>query len=254
MNKSTTDVHWNERALSEKDDSKVNIADVAQRELENAFILPNVPAGGRVLEVGCGNGFLTRLLRQRAGFVDAFDYAENMISRARELYGEANNRFFHDNVLDASRVAPPYDGIVCVRVLINLRDTGEQQRALRNMASWLRSSGTLILIEGYRDGFDKLNELRRETGIPPLTPAAINHYSRLEELKPIIDELFRIKQTFHTGMFDFLTRIVYPALVGGEQATGYADFHDKILPIARHFNPTAVELLSRLRGFVLEKL
>lgn len=252
MPKSNTDIHWNERAITERADEKVNIADVAQRDLETAFVLSVMPRG-RILEVGCGNGHLTQILREHAEHVDGFDYAENMIERARSYVGERNNRFFHDNVLDPKGVRPPYDGVVCVRVLINLRNLEEQCLAVKNMAKLVKPGGKLILVEGFLDGFEALNELRQSAGIERLTPAGINFYSRLEELMPTLQSEFRIGARFHSGMFDFLTRVVYPAIVGSEKATGPSDFHDKVLPIARKFNPEAFERLGRLRGLELLK-
>ncbi len=253
MQKSITDLHWNERALKESNSSAVNIADVSQRELETSFILAHLAPGCRLLEVGCGNGFLTNILRAEAGFVDAFDYAENMVSQAKRLHGETNNRFFHDNVLAPSRVAPPYDTIVCVRVLINLRNLEEQVAAVRNMHSLLDPNGALILVEGYLDGFHALNELRRECGIDPLEPAAINFYSKLEDLLGAIRGLFEVHGEMHTGTFDVLTRVVYPLLVGPEKATGHSDFHSRILSLARILSPEDLKPYARVRGLILRK-
>lgn len=253
MIKSMTDRFWDERAVSEADDAKVNIADLAQRELENEFILSYLEAGTRVLEVGCGNGLLTQALRQHVAFVDAFDYSQNMIARAQKLYGETNNRFFNDNILEPKLVKPPYDAIVCVRVLINLRDLTEQKRAVANMASLLRASGRLILVEGFKDGFNRLNDLRRQSGIEPLKPASINFYSNFAELSPELEKWFHVTGLFHTGAFDFLTRVIYPALVGAENAQGYSDFHDRILPVAKAFNVPDFEPLARVRGWALNK-
>jgi SAM-dependent methyltransferase len=253
MSKSATDKHWNERAIHEADPSKVNIADTYQRELETAFVLTNVPRKGRVLEVGCGNGFLTDVLRRACEFVDAFDFSENMVQQASALHGESNNRFFHDSVLTGSNVAPPYDGVVCVRVLINLRDASEQKIAIRNMASWLGPKGQLILVEGFQDGFDALNQTRRATGIPEMKPAAINFYSGLSDILPIIEKEFTIVRRFHTGMFDFLTRVVYPSLVGAENAQGPSDFHGKVLPIVRAMNPDEFAPMARVHGFHLQR-
>jgi SAM-dependent methyltransferase len=147
MNKSNTDRHWNDRALSESDDARVNIADTVQRDLELQFIFSQLPADAQVLEVGCGNGYVTRQLRERVRHVDAFDYAENMVARGRANYGETNNRFFHGSVLDPQACeAGAYDAAVCVRVLINLRDAGEQETALGNIARWLKPGGKLILV------------------------------------------------------------------------------------------------------------
>ena len=249
-NKSQTDLFWNQRALTETDAIKVNIADDAQRQLETEFIVRHLRPGSRILEVGCGNGHLTSTLRTHVGFVDAFDYAENMIAQAVQSHGQTNNRFFHDSVLDPSSVQPPYDTVVCVRVLINLRDREEQMRAFQNMVRLLKPGGELILVEGFTEGFAQLNVVRQAAGLEALVPAAINFYSPLADWRSILNDC-DVVATFNTGCFDFLTRVVYPALVGADRATGPGEFHAKILPIARTFNPEALAPLARLRGFVL---
>lgn len=254
MNKSSTDIHWNERASRESDDAKVNIADVVQRELETSFILEHLPLKGKILEVGCGNGFLTNQLRDRAEHVDAFDFSENMVERARRSVGERNNRFFHASVLSMDTAQPSsYTTVVCVRVLINLENLAQQATALHNMHAWLKPGGVLILVEGFRDGFDGLNGVREAAGIPRFSPAKINFYSSLSEFLPLINEKFSISAEWHSGMFDFLTRVVYPALVGSQAANGPSEFHNKIKPIAASFNPKVFETYARLKGYCLVK-
>lgn len=254
MTKSQTDLHWDERAVVERDSNAVNIADVSQRELETKFILDNLESGCRALEVGCGNGFLTDLLRERAAFVDAFDFSENMIDQARKLRGEAKCRFFHDNVLAPSETQAPYDAIVCVRVLINLRDLAEQMVAIRNMHQLLRPQGRLILVEGYSDGFEALNSLRQDCGLKSLKPAAINFYSKYADILAATNDLFRVQAEMHTGMFDILTRVVYPLLMGEENATGHSEFHSKVLPLAKILSPDDLKPYARLHGLVLERI
>lgn len=253
MTKTSTDLHWNVRAAKEVDNAKVNIADAYQRQLENDFILQHLPTGGQVLEVGCGNGYLTQELRKHVSHVDAFDYAENMIERAIRVYGETNNRFFHDNILRPAKVVGPYDGIVCVRVLINLRNLEQQLTAIRNMAGLLKPGGILLLVEGYSDGFHALDRIRGSTGLPPLKPAAINYYSSLDDVMPTLERFFEIGDGFHTGMFDFLTRVIYPVLSGADNIPEFENFHGKIIQVARAFNPDAMEKFGRVRGFALRK-
>lgn len=253
MSKSFTDIHWNDRAIHEKDAAAVNIADISQRELETAFLLKHLMPADRILEVGCGNGYLTHTLRQHVAHVDAFDYAENMVTKAKLSHGETNNRFFHDNVLAPSSWDGPYDSIICVRVLINLRDFAEQKTAVEHMWNALKPGGNLLLVEGYRDGFDELNRLRIAAGLEKLTPASINYYSQLAVMVPFLETKFGFSEEFHTGCFDFLTRIVYPLLVGASNATGHSDFHRKVLPLAQTYNPEQFKHLARLHGYALIK-
>jgi SAM-dependent methyltransferase len=251
--KSDTDKHWNERAKSEPDVAKVNIDDTVQRDLELKFVFKNIQRGDRLLEVGCGNGYVTQQLRERVAFVDAFDFAENMVERGKKVYGETNNRFFHDSVLNPMNTRGPYDIVVCIRVLINLRDLEEQTRAVRNIAGLVKPGGKVILIEGYREGFEAINAFRIGVGMPALKPASINYYCALSELMPAFQRDFTIADTFHTGLFDFLTRIVYPSLVGPDQATQAGEFHSKIEPIVRAHGGPDLAGFARLHGFLLIK-
>ena len=253
MQKTSTDKHWDERAAEVADDARVNIDDTTQRDAELDFVLENLRPSARLLEVGCGNGYVTQILRDKCKHVDAFDYAENMVDRARRLYGETNNRFFHDNLLDLQSMTPPYDQILCMRVLINLRNFDEQRKAVENMAALLGERGELILIEGFTEGFGTLNELRRKIGLAELSPASINYYSSNAEFMEFAGTLFSVKETFHTGLYDFLTRVVYPCVVGAECASGHAEFHTKIEPLIRSFQIEEISYLARLRGYVLVK-
>lgn len=253
MYKTNTDMFWDERAINENNLKAVNIADLAQRHLETDFLLKNLSRDDSILEVGCGNGFLTSTLRQHVAHVDAFDYSENMIKSAIKNFGENNNHFFHDNLLQPTRLSKQYDAIVCVRVLINLSNLKEQIKALDNLKEHLKPGGKLLLVEGYIDGFNEINAVRKAVSLPELKPANINFYSRFLEIQNHLISDYEIADEFHTGCFDFLTRIVYPSLVGPENAQGYSDFHDRILEIAKHYNPNDLLHLARVRGLCLVK-
>jgi SAM-dependent methyltransferase len=251
--KSETDKHWNERARSMMDAAKVNIDDTVQRDLELEFVFKNIDRGSRLLEVGCGNGYVTWQLRERVAHVDAFDFAENMVEQGKRLYGETNNRFFHDSVLDPRNVRGPYDIAVCIRVLINLRDFDEQVKAVRNIAGLLKTGGRLILMEGFREGFDAISSFRTSIGMPALKPASINFYSPLSDMMSVLHKDFALADTFHTGLFDFLTRIVYPSLVGAKAASQAGEFHGKIQPVVHAFAGPDLARFARLHGLLLIK-
>lgn len=251
--KSDTDRHWDGQAKTEVDSSKVNLADVAQRELEFAAIKPLLNNTWRLLEVGCGNGYSTAKFRKCVSWVDAFDYSELMIERAKRDWGEQNNRFFADNVLDPQSLDPPYDAVVCVRVLINLRNLAEQKQALRTLHAAVRPQGTVILFEGFKDGFEELDRARSAVGLPVLTPAPINYYSHVADVMGELQQHFVIRSTIHLGSYDYLTRVVYPALMGADKVQHQNPFADVFQALAGDFNPEAFQRFSRMQGFVLEK-
>ena len=60
----------------------------AAARVDLLLIADLVEPGSRVLEVGCGNGFSTERFRALVEHVDAFDYAENTVERARTAFGE----------------------------------------------------------------------------------------------------------------------------------------------------------------------
>ena len=248
LDKTSTDEFWNRRAVDLKDHERVNIHDLPQRQCENSFIFRNLNPADEILEVGCGNGFLTQDLRKAVKHVDAFDFSDNMIVQAKEIYGEENNSFFTGSVLDENVVTRQYDAVVCVRVLINLANLDEQKTSINNMVKWLKPGGRLILVEGYLDGFETLNDLRNTCGLEKMKPASINYYCHLADLRPFIDAKIDVDGEWDSGVFDLMTRVVYPLLVGADKATGPSEFHEKILPLALGLEESSLARFGRLQG------
>jgi SAM-dependent methyltransferase len=251
--KTATDLHWNRRAASVANDVEVNIMDIFQRDVEYEYVSKYLRPDMSVLEAGCGNGFSSATFRPLVKHLDAFDYAENMIARARTIHGERDIRFLHDNLLQPANIGQDYDCAICVRVLINLANLEQQITSVKNLARAVKPSGRLILVEGFMDGFIALNELRAEVGLPAIVPAAINYYSYLADLMPAIEESFTIEDQFHLGSYDYLTRVFYPLVVGPENALHNTEFVEKCSRMARAFAPDAFAHLSRIKGLVLKR-
>jgi SAM-dependent methyltransferase len=66
------------------------------------------PPGGKVLELGCGTGELTRMVAPRAERVDAIDVSAPMLDRARTLSAghDENVRWIHDSAEEATLDGP----------------------------------------------------------------------------------------------------------------------------------------------------
>ena len=245
--KTSTDKFWNKRA-QDVDFAQANIDDLVQRSLENKFMLNELNCSMRVLEVGCGNGYLTRDIRECVSSVKSFDFSEEMIDAAKKNCGEANNEFFVESVLNPNAVDEKFDAVLCVRVLINLDNVEEQKQAIRNMTQWVKPGGRLILVEGYSDGFSALSELREDIRLSAVKPANINFYSEFRELRSVIEENFHISNEWNSGFYDVLTRVAYPLLVGEENVKGPSDFHDKMQPLLYHLTGKEFGKFARLNG------
>ncbi|MCP5097504.1 MAG: methyltransferase domain-containing protein [Chloroflexi bacterium] len=87
--------------------------DPIDQELEALTRLAGGLAGKRVLEVGCGNGRITRKYASQAAHVDAIDPNESKIERAFELaLADETHVHYHAVALEDFVVERPYDLVI----------------------------------------------------------------------------------------------------------------------------------------------
>ncbi len=113
-----------------------------------AGLRERVPAGGAVLDLGCGAGVPVARALAAGGFrVTGVDVSEVQIRRARRLVPGA--RFLR---ADATRVELPagsFDAVACLYTLIHL-PLDEQPVLLGRIAGWLRPGGWLLATTGQQ--------------------------------------------------------------------------------------------------------
>lgn len=103
-------------------------------------IVDAVPAGSKVLDVGCAGGYLARKLADKQCSVVGVDVHEDAAARAACAA-------FHVSDLDGGAWAPPerdFDRILFADVLEHLRDTSILDRA----KEWLKPGGEIIASTG----------------------------------------------------------------------------------------------------------
>ncbi|OEV03772.1 methyltransferase [Streptomyces nanshensis] len=118
-------------------------------EVERDLIARHAPApeGGRALEVGCGTGELAAHLARVGYEVDALDFAEAALSRARKEHeGVEGVRWLcldieHDDPTDLH--GEGYD-LITMRLLFPF--LGDRTRVMRALAARLRPGGVLLVI------------------------------------------------------------------------------------------------------------
>jgi len=107
-----------------------------------------IPAGGQVLDVGCGSGLPVALSLADAGFdVTGVDISDVQVSRARELVPRA--RFIRADVTTVEFTPKSFDAVVSFYALIHI-PVPEHPALLARVASWLRPGGLFVATTGQQ--------------------------------------------------------------------------------------------------------
>lgn len=117
-------------------------ADVKRLKFIIDVLQAKLPTGAEVLDVGCGNGVISRSLGAQGLTVKGIDVSEKAIARARELNKFPNVRF---DVVSAEQLVADgqrYHAVICSEVLEHLNDPGKLLSVLYEL---LDTNGVLIV-------------------------------------------------------------------------------------------------------------
>ena len=129
------------------------------------------PRAPRILEIGCGTGFLTQALIDRGvdGEWLVTDIAPAMVGRCRAHLGEGPGRRFA--VLDGEYGTPPGAGgfdLICSSLAMQWFD--DQARGLSRMLGWLAPGGQCLFATLAADSFAEWRQAHVLEGLTPGTP------------------------------------------------------------------------------------
>ncbi|MCH8109308.1 MAG: class I SAM-dependent methyltransferase [Chloroflexi bacterium] len=131
-------------------------ADFDERAQYVDMLIERLPAGAKVLDLGCGAGVPTT--RQLASHFDVtgVDISGRQIDRAR--YNVSNATFMQADMAALDFSPASFDAITAFYSIIHLpRD--EQPKLLQSIATWLRPEGLLVAtmgVESTEAGFEEL--------------------------------------------------------------------------------------------------
>ena len=117
-------------------------ADVKRLKFITDVLDAKLPSGAEVLDVGCGNGVISRSLGEKGLNVKGIDVSDKAIARARELNKFPNVRF---DVVSAEQLVADghrYHAVICSEVLEHLNDPGKLLSVLHDL---LDTNGVLIV-------------------------------------------------------------------------------------------------------------
>jgi len=201
--------------------------DVKLKQLEMEILTEYVGAGDTVLDLGCGNGLLAFLLAEKTSRdITGVDFSSEMIRCAHEERDKRHysveqiNFFVHDlRELDSlpESLRNRFDVVITERALINLRTWEEQEKAIEQIVTLLKPGGRYLMCENSADSLSNLNELRKHSGLPEITPPWHNRYLRDQEVSRLKCATLLEQRNF-TSLYYLISR-VFNALLAKEAET-----------------------------------
>lgn len=169
------EVYWSRFAGDfEKRDNYV----VGKRNIEAIqTVLFEQAIGGKVLELGCGNGTYSRVLARAADHVFAIDWSDEMVSVSHErLKSLKNITVEKQNCFNLPYPDSDFDAVVMVNLLHVIP---EPEKAIEESKRVLRANGDIIVISFTMEGLGMLSILGmiyrylRTYGKPPKTAQSL---------------------------------------------------------------------------------
>jgi SAM-dependent methyltransferase len=206
--------------------------DYNARELEIAAIRAGLGAPGRLLDLGCGNGYTLLVLGEAMPGWDllGIDFSPNLIAGANQLLSERRGRlqsvprFMETDALGYLARTPDasVDYVLTERFVQNMPTEAVQVDVLRQIRRILRPGGRLLMCEGSDDGFEALNDIREKMGLPRIPSTSRENVSAIRFDDAAIERIatqelgyvLRSKAGFST--FFLIARVLHPLLTAPE--------------------------------------
>lgn len=234
---------------------------VRQKEVEAllAFLDQVDSSKVRLLEIGCGNGYLLEQIERRfAGRFECtgIDATAPFIAAARQRGLAAQFQ-----VADLRALSMPdasFDLVLSERVIINLLDPAQQVAAFAEVARVLRPGGLFTAVEGFKAGLENLNRARADFLMPPIPEPAVNNWFTEERwqlclagrFRPLPPEATaRLAPNNFLSSHYFMTRFFHDVIRpdGGKlRNTEMAFFFAAALPPVGDYSPLRINYLERV--------
>ena len=202
---------WDKYANKSKTDKKGAHSDKNLVALEDEFVYSVLKKlkPKSLLDIGCGNGQRTvRFSKFVKGKTLGIDFSENMIKQCKPVKEKVSFE-----CVNASEITGKFDVIVSCRCMINILSKNKQLQQFKIIHDRLNKNGSLIIVEGSKQGYSRMNALRKKFKLDHIK--VVWHNLALDEdfLFPKISKIFKTKQINRLGMYYFLTRVINPCTI-----------------------------------------
>ncbi|MEP6741216.1 MAG: methyltransferase domain-containing protein, partial [bacterium] len=134
-----------------------------------------LPPGARILDVGCGSGWLSEYFARLGYNVTGIDISDDLVSMARERIERVPYDVDHETTLrchfltqdiEIAPLAQKFDAVICYDALHHFED---EQAVFRHLAAMLDVGGLLFILEGHKPSAgsateDELQDVMRRYG------------------------------------------------------------------------------------------
>ena len=219
--------------------------DPLYEELEIYYLEQLVKDRELVCDLGCGNGRTLLHLahrRKRSKFYGT-DFIKEMIDIAQKQKQRQGLRNINFATADATtrRVRTllnlKFDKVITKRLLINLKGK-DKFKAVENIHHLLKKKGIYIMIECFIEPLDRINRIRKETGLEEIKAKRFNEYLDAGFLKRISSS-FDVKEVIDFGGLYYFTSRIYNAYL----AKGKPDYHAPINKLALKLTKMGLNVL-----------
>ena len=210
--------YWEAAANIDRDDQGLRpvARDPFLQQIVEDEICRLLPEGETLLDVGCGDGHSSLRFARLARSLVGVDFIERFVERAREKSKSeqvGNSTFVQGSALDLSSVRARFGlfgAAISIRCLINLTDKDAQLRALREIAACVRPGGLYLTSEGWAEGLEGLNALRRKAGLAKIEAAPYNLMISRRTFEEALSSDFTIEAYVNLGHYLVMSRVVQP--------------------------------------------
>ena len=209
---------WNERARQYGANQEATLGEIAVKCLEINEINRHLDHGQKILDVGCGNGYTTKIFAKKYySKLHGIDYSPEMIRMAKqslietEILGEIH--FEMQDCLDLKFPNNYFDVIYTERCIQNLPELKLQEKAILELIRVLKPGGKLILIECSKTGLLQLNKIRKMIGRKAIDDAEPWHNKFFDdnwliEFAHKDKDIFKLEINHFASTYTLFTRIL----------------------------------------------
>ena len=228
MNDHILDV-WNSQAAKHGQSHEASWGDLDMINLEVDQISKFIERGKTILDIGCANGYSTKLIVDRVSphSLLAADFSPEMVALAKQVLANVSVRdvkVFQSDIRNIDLPSNSVDTCYAIRTLINLPTWTAQMQGIEECLRVTKSGGKVLLSEGFWEPLVRLNALRQILGLSPLVEHDFNRYLKQPRLESWLTTLrcsYEIVE--YSSMFYLGTRLARELATSHESFPGFSN-------------------------------